>query len=221
VGSTVANEAWWSTPDFQIANSAPVIRSITSDAGPPVAAGAPVTWKVDAGGGPGALQYQFWLYSVARDSWSMVRDYNTGNAFTWTPGPWDVGTYQVQVAIRRAGSTAAEASTVTTPFDVVASSMPSILSLTRDTGTTLRPGMPIVWTAKVAGGLAPLEYAFARWNSATLQYQLLQGYSWDNSLAWMPLVGEEGMYVLQVFVRRAGSTAAYDTYTTTPSFVIN
>jgi hypothetical protein len=221
VGSAQANDAWWSTADFQIANVAPVIRSITSDAGPPVATGAPVTWRVDAGGGPGALQYQFWLYSIARDSWSMVRDFATSNAFSWTPGPWDAGTYQVQVAIRRAGATAAEASSATSPFDVVASSMPSVPTLTRDTGTTLRPGMPIVWTAKVAGGVAPLEYAFARWNSATLQYQLLQGYSWDNSFAWMPTPGDEGVYVLQVFVRRAGTTAAYDTYTTTPSFVIN
>ena len=112
-------------------------------------------------------------------------------------------------------------SAVTPPFDVVVDTMPAIVSRRENTGTTLRPGMPIVWTAKVAGGLAPLEYAFARWNYATSQWTLVQGYSWDNSLGWMPTPGDEGSYVLQVLVRRAGSTAPDDTYTTTPTFVIN
>jgi hypothetical protein len=221
VGSTVANDAWWSTPDFQIANSTPVIRSISSDAGPPVAAGGPVTWKVAAGGGPGALEYQFWLYSVERDSWSMVKNFSTSSSFSWTPGLGDTGTYQMEVAIRPAGATNPATSMATPPFDVVTNTVPTILSWSRDTGTTLRPGMPIAWTVKAAGGTAPLEYAYARWNSATLQYTLLQGYSWDSSYAWMPTPGDLGVYVLQVFVRRAGSTAAYDSYITTPSFVIN
>ena len=156
-GTAGANDAWWSTPDFQIANSAAVIRSITSDAGAPMPAGAPVTWKVAAGGGSGALQYQFWLYSAARDSWSMFKDFSASNSFTWVPGLGEAGTYQLQVAIRSAGSTTVAASATTTPFDVVPNSMPVFVSLTRDTGTTLRPGMPIVWTAKVAGGLAPLD----------------------------------------------------------------
>ena len=220
-GTTVSNDAWWATPDFQIANSSAVIRSITSDAGAPMLAGAPVTWKVAAGGGPGALEYQFWLYSVARDSRAMIKNFSASPTVTWVPGFGEAGTYQLEVGIRMAGSTTVAASATTTPFDVVTNTMPAIVSLTRDTGTTLRPGMPIVWTVKVAGGLAPLEYAFARWNSATLQYTLLQGYSWDNSFGWMPTPGDIGSYVLQVFVRRAGNTAAYDTYTTTPTFVIN
>ena len=99
--------------------------------------------------------------------------------------------------------------------------MPVVLSVVRDTGPTLKPGMPIVWTANVAGGLAPLEYAFARWSYATSLWTLVQGYSWDNSWGWMPTPGDEGNYVLQVWIRRAGSTAPQDTYTTTPTFVVN
>jgi hypothetical protein len=55
------------------------------------------------------------------------------------------------------GARDADALSVTPPFDVVVDTMPTILSVVRATGTTLRPGMPIVWTANVAGGLAPLE----------------------------------------------------------------
>jgi hypothetical protein len=221
-GSTEAYDAWASTADFQIANSAAVIRSIWASAGNPILAGAPITWTVAAGGGPGALQYQFWLYSISRDSWSMVKDYSTSNTFAWTPGPWDNGTYQLQVAVRQAGSTgSADASVVTTPFDVVDDTLPTIVAVNRDTGATLRPGMPLVWTATVAAGAPLSNTAFARWNSATQQWTLVQSYSWDNSYGWMPTPGEEGYYVLQVWVRRAGSTAPQDTYTTTPTFVIN
>ena len=220
-GTTVVYDNWSSTSTFQIVNAAAVIRNITSDAGPPALAGAPITWTIDATGGPGALQYQYWLYSVTRDSWSLVKDYSTANTFTWMPGPWDAGSYQMQVAIRKAGSTNADALSVTPPFDVVVDTMPTVLSVVRTSGTTLKPGMPIVWTANVAGGLAPLEYAFARWSYATSQWTLVQGYSWDNSWGWMPTPGDEGIYVLQVWIRRAGSTVPQDTYTTTPTFVIN
>jgi hypothetical protein len=215
-GTTVVYDNWYSTPTFQIVNAPAVIRNIASDAGPPALAGAPITWTVDATGGPGALQYQYWLYSLARDSWSMVKDYSTANTFTWMPGPWDAGSYRMQVAVRKAGSTAPDALSVTPPFDVVVDTVPTILSIVRTSGTTLRPGMPIVWTANVAGGRAPLEYAFARWSNATQSYTLVQSYSWDNSWGWMPTPGEEGSYVLQVWVRRAGSTAPQD-HTTTPT----
>jgi hypothetical protein len=220
-GTTVVYDNWSSTSTFQIANAAAVIRNVTSDAGPPALAGAPIKWTVDATGGPGALQYQYWLYSVTRDSWSLVKDYSTANTFSWTPGPWDAGSYRMQVAVRKEGSPAADALSVTPPFDVVVDTIPVVLSVVRTSGTTLKPGMPIVWTANVAGGLAPLEYAFARWSYATSQWTLVQGYSWDNSWGWMPTPGDEGNYVLQVWIRKAGSTAPQDTYTTTPTFVIN
>jgi hypothetical protein len=221
-GSTAVYDNWASSADFQISDTAPLIRSITADAGAPVPVGGPVTWTVDAIGGPGALQYQFWLYSVARDSWSLVRDYAPGNTYTWTPGDWDAGSYRIQASVRIGGSTGnPNATAATGPFDVVANTAPVVVSIARATGPTLRPGMPIVWTAKVAGGTAPLEYAFARWNSATMQYTVVQNYSWDSSYGWVPMPGEEGTYVLQVLVRRVGSTAQYESYLTTPTFVVN
>jgi hypothetical protein len=81
--------------------------------------------------------------------------------------------------------------------------------------------MPIVWTATVAGGKAPVEYTFARYSYATGVWTTVQTYSWDNSYAWTPMPGDEGTYLLYVWVRRAGSTAAYEHYMFTPSFIIN
>ena len=221
-GTTVVYDNWSSTSTFQIVNAAAVIRNVTSDAGPPALAGAPLTWTVDATGGPGALQYQ--VLAVQRDSRFVVagqglldRQYlhldagALGRGLVSNAGCGSQGRIPAP----------ADALSVTPPFDVVVDTMPVVLSVVRTSGTTLKPGMPIVWTANVAGGLAPLEYAFARWSYATSQWTLVQGYSWDNSWGWMPTPGEEGNYVLQVWVRRAGSTAPQDTYTTTPTFVVN
>ena len=69
-GATVHYEAVLGTFDFQIGNPVPVIVSLSSDQGPPVVGGAPVTWTADASGGPGPLQYS--LLAVQRRTRLMV-----------------------------------------------------------------------------------------------------------------------------------------------------
>jgi hypothetical protein len=218
-GATVNYEAVLGTLDFQIGNAVPVIVNLSSDQGPPAAAGAPITWTADASGGPGPLQYAFSLYSVERDSWSVVKPYSSSKTFTWRPGPWDVGSYVLQVDVRRAGSTASEAVASTGTITVANNTVPSIVSVVRGAGL-LRVGTPIVWTAKAVGGAPGLEYPFARYNPATQQWTVVQAYSWDTSYAWTPMPGEEGTYSLQVYVRRAGTTGAYEHTVTTGNFTI-
>jgi hypothetical protein len=218
-GATVNYEAVLGTFDFQIGNAVPVIVSLSSDQGPPVVGGAPVTWTADASGGPGPLQYAFSLYSVERDSWSLVKPYSNSKTFTWRPGPWDAGSYVLQVGVRRSGSTAADAVTATGTFSVTNNTVPSIVSVVRTPGL-FRVGAPIVWTAKAAGGAPGLEYSFARYNPATQQWTVVQAYSWDPSYAWTPMPGEEGTYSLQVYVRRAGTTVAYEHTMSTGNFVV-
>jgi hypothetical protein len=219
-GSTATYEAVLGTLDFQIGNGSPVIVSLTSNSGPPVAAGAPVTWTAEASGGPGPLQYAFSLYSVERDSWSLVKPYSSSKTFTWAPGPWDLGSYNLRVDVRRSGSTAAsEAVASTGTISVTNNTVPTIVSVVRSAGL-LRVGAPIVWTAKAAGGAPGLEYSFARYNTATQQWVVVQAYSWDTSYAWTPMAGDEGTYSLQVYVRRAGTTGAYEHTVATGNFTI-
>jgi hypothetical protein len=218
-GTTVNYESVLGTLDFQIGNAVPIIVSLSSDQGPPVAAGAPVTWTADASGGPGPLQYSFSLYSVERDSWSLVAPFSSTKTFTWRPGPWDVGSYVLQVGVRRPGSTAADATASTGVFGAAANTVPSIVSVARSAGA-LRVGVPIVWTAKGAGGGPGLEYSFARYNTVTQQWTVVQAYSWDTSYAWTPMSGDEGTYSLQVYVRRAGTTVAYEHTMSTGNFVV-
>jgi len=219
-GATGAYEAWSSTPDFAITDALPVIRSVTSDAGAPIGADAPVKFTADATGGPGPLQYGFSLYSVAKDAWSVAQGYTANNAFSWLPGSWDAGSYTLQTSVMRPGGQTAEAVSANS-FDVAASSTPAILSITRATGPTLNPGMPIVWTVKAAGGGAPLEYLFARYNAATQVWTTVQAYSWDNSYGWVPMANEKGTYLLAAFIRRTGNTAAYEQVAYSGTFIVN
>jgi len=219
-GATAAYEAWSSTPDFTITDAVPVIRSVTSDAGVPIGADAPVKFTADATGGPGPLQYGFSLYNVAKDAWSVAQGYSANNAFGWLPGSWDAGSFTLQTSVMRPGGQTAEAVSANS-FDVAASSTPAILSITRATGPTLNPGMPIVWSVKAAGGGAPLEYLFARYNAATQVWTTVQAYSWDNSYGWVPMANEKGTYLLAVFIRRTGSTLPYEQVAYSGSFIVN
>jgi hypothetical protein len=117
-GSTAPYDAFKNTELFQITNGTPVVRAFTSDMAAPVGTETPVTFAVDATGGPGALQYSFWLYSQARDSWSLVRPYGSGNKFTWTPTLGDQGDYILQAWVRRATSTAPSEAFGSTAFTV-------------------------------------------------------------------------------------------------------
>jgi hypothetical protein len=208
-GSTADFEAWNSTPDFTITDAVPVIRGVTSDGGGPIGAGAPVTFTVDATGGPGPLQYGFSLYSVAKDAWSAVQGFSSNNTFTWLPGPWDAGSYVLQVSVSRPGAQGAEA-VRTTSFDVAATTLPVILTFARAPGSVTGAGRPIVFTATAAGGGSPLEYLFARYNYATGQWTTVQTYGWDNTYGWVPTVADKGSFLMAVFVRRTGYPQAYE-----------
>jgi glucose/arabinose dehydrogenase len=76
-------------------------------------------------------------------------------------------------------------------------------------------GVPITWTAVATGGIAPLQYRFLRYKYATGVWTTVQDYSTSNTLAWSPAASDVGAYNLEVWVRNAGSTAAYDAWSGT------
>jgi hypothetical protein len=216
---TTAAEDTLVGPSFQIANTTPASVTIESSSGPTVGTGSPLTWVARATGGPGPLQYKFQLYEHAKDAWILLRDWNSSNTASWTPGAVDAGIYNMQVWVRRPGSTAAYEAWANSTF-TVAPTIPSIYSFTANTGLSASVGAPVVFTAKPLGGQGPLEYQFWLTNKATQVATRLQEYGWDNSVGWVPLVGDAGQYSVQVRVRRGGSTAAYENITTIPTFTV-
>ena len=83
--------------------SPPTVISFTTNATFPAPTGTTLTWTAVATGGSGPLHFQFWRYSKQTNAWTMVRDYATGNMYSWTPPTSEKGTYSLQVWVRQAG----------------------------------------------------------------------------------------------------------------------
>ena len=75
----------------------------------------------------------------------------------------------------------------------------------------------VTWTAVASGGTGPFLYRFWIFNGTT--WTIGQDWSPSNTWTWTPLAG--GTYAVQVWVRNAGSLAAYDAWLGAGPFVVN
>ena len=66
----------------------------------PLVVNGPATFAATVIGGTGPYTYQFWVYDGA--SWSLGRDWDAANSFSWVPPA--AGTYSFQVWVRNAES---------------------------------------------------------------------------------------------------------------------
>jgi hypothetical protein len=218
-GSTASWEAYRNSSAFTVtAPAAPTITSITPAPASPVTVGTAVTWTAVASGGTAPLQYKFWLYNVGTTATTVLRDYATGNQVTWTPSA--AGTYQVQVGVRSAGSTANyDAFLASSNFTVNGPAPPTISSITPTPASPVTVGTAVTWTAVASGGTAPLQYKFWLYNVGTSASTVLRDYATGNQVTWTPSAA--GTYQVQVGVRSAGSTANYDAFLASSNFTVN
>ncbi len=166
----------------------------------------PVTWTATATGGTAPIQYRFWLYDQAANQWTILQDYEPSDHVTWTPTA--DGTYQLQVWIRSAGSTATYEDWASSGYFAVATSCPRIATFTADQTFPVAPGTVTRLTATASGGTSPLQYKFYLYSESTATWSVLQDYNPTNSVVWTPTT--PGRFRLQVWVRSAGSGAAYE-----------
>ena len=219
-GSTASYDAYRSTDVFRITNGTPTVRSITTNVAAPYGTEAPVTFSVDASGGPGPLQYSFWLYNQARDTWSQVSPYSTNPTFTWTPSQGDAGSYAMQAWVRRPATTAAYDAWGSTGLFGVGNVTASLQSVTVSEPSAAA-GTPVTVAALGSGGPGSLEYKFFRYSASTGQWNVVQDYSWDSTFSWVPGTSERGSHTFQVWIRRAGSTSPYEGYLSSSPVQIN
>jgi len=184
------------------------ISSFAPNATYPLLAGVPVTWTAAASSTRGPVEYKFLKFN-ATTGWTIVQDFSSVRSYTWTPSWSDLGSHIVQVWVRTVGSTAPyEAWVGTVPFNV--NSVP--VQITPNVEFPTPPGNPVQWTATVAGTPAgsTLEYKFLILNQATSVWSVVRDYAPSNQATWTP--SATGNYVMQVWARRTGSTAAYEVW---------
>jgi hypothetical protein len=213
-GSTATYDAWRSSLPYRV-NPSPM--TLTTDTLFPAAPGSHIRWTAAVSGSTGTLEYQFWVYTASTGSWAMARAYSSDPAFVWIPS--QTGTYIVQARARHVGSTAAYEVLRDTDSVSIAQGPVQLTSITSSTQFPVSNGLPITWTAAATGGTAgPLEYQF--WRRSNGVWRLVQSYGPLNSYTWTPAAADIGDHALQVWVRSAGSTVAYEAYRSTGTFSI-
>jgi hypothetical protein len=214
--SSALLDAWSSTGNFEISPAGAVqITSLASSVMLPTTVGTPITLSATATGGSPPVQFKFWLRDGS-GAWVVLKDYSPVANVSWTPT--QSGNYVVQVWARSTGSLAAFEDWRGTPtFMINPSAVPVVSSLNANVSLPAIVTNSMTWTAIAAGGTAPLLYEFWRYRQGS-GWTRTQDYSASPTYTWTPGMGEEGTYQIQVWVRSAGSTAAFETWRGTDDF---
>lgn len=221
-GSTAPYDVYAGTEMFTVTSAGARVTSFTADKTYPAAYGMPITWTATASAGGAAVEYQFWRWSSST-GWVLGRDYSSNNTFTWFP---PLGSNAVQVWVRIPGSGVVYQDWRGTGlFDVVSTLAAGTARLT---GLTVSGGFPVsfmapsTWTATATGGSGPLEYKFFLYDVTSRNWTVFRDWAGSNQ-AVLPALGVSGSgpHAVQVWVRSAGSTAAYEDWRSTEIFNIS
>jgi hypothetical protein len=190
--------------------AAPVqITALTPNVLLPTTEGTAITWTATASGGTGPLQYEFMRYTEGV-GWSVAQGYGASNSYTWFPS---AGTHAIQVWVRSSGSSASYDAYLGTGTFVVTAPAPKLMSLTSNVAPPVALNVPVTFTANATGGTS-LQYKFLTYSSGT-GWTVGQDYSATKSFVWYP---PQGSNAVQVWMRAAGSSAAYQDWLSTGMF---
>ncbi len=215
-GSTAAYDAYAGTGMFLVTTSTAKVTSFTSSVALPPMLNVPVTWTAAATGGVAGVEYQFMRFSVAT-GWQIGQAYSPVNTYTWYP---PLGTSIVQVWVRNIGTSVQYQDWASSGLFTIGSSPAKIAALTANVAPPSAPGVPVTWTAVGAGGAGALEYKFFLYNQAFGTWSVLRNWGASNQATWIPAPGDSSLYLVQVWVRTAGTLVAYEDWKNTPFFSI-
>ncbi|MBY0496927.1 MAG: hypothetical protein K2Y23_22180 [Cyanobacteria bacterium] len=176
--------------------------AITSNLASPQPANTPITFSATPTGGTAPVAYKWSIYDGA--TWRVAANWSTSNQLTWTPRSYGSG-YQIRVWARSSGNSAdAPEAEQTVSYLIAGSGIANSISIAADRTAPQPAGTPIVWTATVDGGQAPLQYKWWFWNGGA---SIPQG-DWTSSetFVWTPPFGNAN-YGVKAWVRSAGNTS--------------
>jgi len=176
----------------------------------PQAAGSQVTWTGTSTGCANP-RYRFWELDPGR-RWSMVQDYSASNTYTWH-SPAMAGNYEFEVDVRDALET--------TAYDIVNDQPYVLKTAPACTAATLSvspasPGATGIAVTMTGGSSTCPNPRYRFWVSDPgSRWSMVQDYSAANTHVWAQTFWP-GVYRMEVDVRDASETTAYDVvYNTT------
>ena len=195
------------TWSFSVGSLAPVVTNpctaVTASTAPvsPAAPGAQVLITGVATGCPNP-RYRFWVRPPG-GAWSIAQDYSASNTFNWTQTALS-GSYSIEVDARNA--TESVAYDVVTNFAYSLSGC-SAVSLAANPASPVNPGPSVVLTASPTCAATPVYRFWTRPPGGA--WSIAQDYSASAAFNWATSGLARGSYALEVDVRSAGSTDAY------------
>ena len=173
----------------------------------PQVQGRPAVFTAQGIGGTGSYEYMF-RFKSSTTSWTNVQAFSTNNAWTWDTTGVAPGAYSVLVRVRTAGSGVL--------YDVYKQLNYTIIpppvadaTLTPGLASPQNQGAQIAFSGQGIGGTGSYEYQF-RLKSSTSEWLDVQAMSTNNTWTWNTTGVAGGNYQIQLRVRNAGSTVAYD-----------
>jgi hypothetical protein len=170
----------------------------------PAAPATTVTWTGSATGCPNP-RFRFWELDPG-SRWSMVQDYSATTTYTWH-APGLGGSYRFEVDVRDASSSAAYDAVAASTYTLQASSCANAtLAVAPPT-----PGGTGVAVTMTGGSSSCPNPRYRFWvKDPGSRWSMVQDYSPATTHLWTQ-TGAAGTYALEVDVRDAAETTAYDT----------
>jgi hypothetical protein len=98
----VTADTWqaWGRLSYTVTGSGLTLSSVTANRTGVRPVGRSITFTATAAGGVAPYQYKWWVWNGS--TWTVARNWGTGNTLAWTPTA--PGDYQLQVWVRSAGT---------------------------------------------------------------------------------------------------------------------
>lgn len=189
--------------------------AFSADPASPSLKGAAVTFKAKGAGGTGKYQYRFFKKGPATgEKWERVQAYSPKSTWIWKPTAEDVGSNQIAVHVKSAGSKAEREALKVMPYWVNAVAPATGVELSADPASPSLKGAAVTFKAKGAGGTGKYEYRFLKKGPATGEkWVRIRDYSPEGTWTWEPTAEDVGSNRIAVLVRSVGSKAKREAHT--------
>jgi hypothetical protein len=172
--------------------------------------GTPVAFTAAASGGTGTVEYKFLRKAPGAAIYTIEQDYSSDGTWSWNAGPGEAGTHTIQVHARSVGSAASYEANKTLAYSVVVDApVAKVILRSSPTGSQF-VGSPVTFTAVASGGTGTYECKFLKKAPGAAAYVMVQDYSNSDHWDWDTTEEAIGTHTVLVYVRNAGSPAAYE-----------